>query len=72
MNTKPTACPKCTGNMEEGFIMDHARSQVMVSTWVEGRPEYSFWFGVQRSGKRKLRVSTWRCKSRGYLESYTA
>jgi hypothetical protein len=41
-----------------------------VDVWVEGAPMPSFWTGLKTSNRRKLEVTTYRCASCGYLESY--
>lgn len=63
-------CPKCRGRMEEGFIKDRDYGSVHASKWVEGAPEKSFWTGTKISGKHQVQVTTYRCTSCGYLESY--
>ncbi len=56
--------------MENGFIADNTYGGVFPSNWIEGDPEKSFWTGTKTSGKRKVKVETYRCLSCGYLESY--
>jgi hypothetical protein len=63
-------CPKCQGEMEEGFIADATYGGVLTSKWVEGEPEKSFWTGIKTKGKEQIQISTYRCASCGYLESY--
>jgi hypothetical protein len=63
-------CPKCRGNMEEGFIKDESQSAVYTSKWVEGPPEKSAWTGTKIRGKKVLPVATYRCAACGYLESF--
>lgn len=63
-------CPKCKGEMEEGFTLDVTHGSRLVSGWVAGAPERSFWVGIKVKGKRHKSITTWRCKSCGYLESY--
>jgi hypothetical protein len=65
-----TACPKCQGTLEEGFIKDHGYGVVHTSEWVEGAPERSFWTGTKTSGRKKVQIQTFRCTACGYLESY--
>ena len=72
MNTDPSECPKCKGDMEEGFILDVTHGHRLASHWVAGAPEKSFWLGVKVKGKRLMNVRTFRCKSCGYLESYSS
>ncbi len=70
MNGSPTDCPKCRGTMEPGFVLDHTYGENRQSTWVEGPPERSFWTGLKTRGKERLVITTHRCTSCGYLESY--
>jgi ribosomal protein L37E len=65
------SCSKCGAPMEEGFTVDAwDRVNRVVSTWVDGTPEKSFWFGVRLGGKRRIETKTFRCTKCGYLESY--
>ena len=65
------ACPKCTGSMEEGFILDYGDSGAVHSPkWQPGEPKKSFWTGVKQNKGEQLQVSTYRCKRCGFLESY--
>jgi hypothetical protein len=63
-------CPKCRGEMEAGFLVDHTYATSAASEWVEGPVEASFWTGVKLRGRERRRVNTWRCVRCGYLESY--
>ena len=71
--TTVASCPKCAGRMEEGFTVDrghgnHPRRQ----GWVRGDPVRS-WLGagiLRVRGKEISDVTTLRCTSCGYLESY--
>jgi Domain of unknown function (DUF6487) len=63
-------CPKCQSKMEEGFIADKTHGSVLVSKWVEGEPESSFWTVTKTHGKEQLEIRTYRCVGCGYLESY--
>jgi predicted nucleic-acid-binding Zn-ribbon protein len=64
------SCPKCTGLMEEGFILDVARQGYGQATWVQGPPEPSFWAGLKLNAKTRRPVVALRCSRCGYLESY--
>ena len=71
MSTKTTRCPKCNGEMVQGFIVDwHQGGGRLVSNWVEGAPEKSFWHGTNVPAERCLPVGTFRCSACGFLESY--
>ena len=65
----PTQCPKCTGAMEEGFILDAADTP-WVARWIEGPPQVSRWFGAKLKGRRQSQIQTFRCVRCNYLESY--
>lgn len=70
MPAKSTTCPKCGGGMKQGFIMDFAHSQFLVSQWAPGAPKRSFWMGTKKPKEGLISVGTYRCDSCGFLESY--
>ena len=59
-------CPKCEGTMEQGFIPNIGRGQLV---WFAGEPpatyRESFMFG-----RKPIAVATCRCAACGYLKSY--
>ena len=63
-------CPKCRTEMELGFVLDQMYGEGDQSTWIDGVPERSFWTGVKLKGRQQHPVTTFRCPSCGYLESY--
>lgn len=71
MNESNTNCPKCAGEMEDGFVADYGDyGSIRPSDWVEGDPVKSFWTGTKIKDKKQYRVRTLRCARCGYLESY--
>ncbi|MBS0448897.1 MAG: hypothetical protein JSR59_23480 [Proteobacteria bacterium] len=67
----PTACAKCGGTLEEGFILDAAALNVgQVSRWVAGPPAVSFFFGINTSGRDQYPIRSYRCADCGFLENY--
>jgi ribosomal protein S27AE len=66
------ACPKCHGEMEEGFMTDfmHGRGAVTPENWMPGAPRKSFWFGTKVNEEQLRQVQTFCCTKCGYLESY--
>jgi predicted nucleic-acid-binding Zn-ribbon protein len=60
-------CPKCRAEMEPGFVLEQTYGAM---TWVEGTPERSIWTGIKLKGRERIPVTTFRCTSCGYLESY--
>jgi len=67
-------CGKCAGKMEQGFVIDETYGRQLQERWAEGKPEPHVWLGfdlgVKLKHKKPMPVSTWRCTSCGYLESY--
>jgi hypothetical protein len=71
MSVERTQCPKCTGEMVQGFTVDWAQGgQRRVTSWVEGTPEKSFWHGTSVAEETCVPVGTFRCSDCGFLESY--
>ena len=66
----PLSCPRCSGSMESGYILDEGYGTRTVAKWVAGEPERSIWTGLKLRGKAPHDVVTYRCKGCGYLESY--
>ena len=70
-NTKVIQCPKCNGEMVQGFIFDRADGgHRRVINWVEGAPEKYFWTVTRVPEEKCVPVGTFRCSVCGFLESY--
>lgn len=63
-------CPKCSGTMEAGFMLDQTYGAVGQETWADGIPESSVWTGLKLKNRQQLKVTTYRCSKCGFLESY--
>ncbi len=63
-------CPLCTGEMTDGFLLDHAHGTQTTVEWVEGAPKRSFWTGISTAHSRRYNVTTFRCEQCGFLASY--
>lgn len=70
MNGEANRCPKCNGEMVQGFTFEHDGWRRMVITWVEGTPEKSFWQSAKVPADKCVPVGTFRCSACGFLESY--
>jgi hypothetical protein len=70
MNPVTLRCPKCQGEMVQGFIADITHGGRLVSQWSEGPPQKSFWNGVKWPKEKRIPIGTFRCESCGFLESY--
>jgi hypothetical protein len=73
MSAVPTRCPKCNGEMVQGFIWHATGPTRLVSSWVEGAPEKTSWL-FQESTKvpkdKCVPVGAFRCSACGFVESY--
>jgi len=56
--------------MEQGLIADHTHHGVVRQSWLAGETSKG-WLGGEKMPKGSaVMVTTWRCESCGYLESY--
>jgi predicted RNA-binding Zn-ribbon protein involved in translation (DUF1610 family) len=63
-------CPKCRRQMIEGVILDRTYGQVAASSWIAGPVEKGWLGSIKLRGKTLVDITTYRCPSCGYLESY--
>lgn len=69
MTINQQQCPKCDGQMEQGFIIDNARAAHGVSQWAPGSPQKSFLTStIFPAGT--LPLGAFRCSECGYTEFY--
>jgi hypothetical protein len=69
MSTQLT-CPKCNSQMEQGFVLDNSYGGRLISHWVPGVPQKSFWLGTRSSTSHTIPIGVFRCSSCGFLEQY--
>ena len=64
-------CPKCKSRMEPGLLIDHTHHGLRTrQTWIAGEMKEG-WLGREKMPSGRVEnVTTWRCTSCGYLESY--
>lgn len=70
MSAVPTRCPKCNGEMVQGFTFESEGPWRMVIAWVEGAPKRSFLQSAKVPADKCIPVGTFRCSECGFLESY--
>jgi predicted nucleic-acid-binding Zn-ribbon protein len=63
-------CPKCQGEMEQGFVLEIFQGGRSVISWSSGQPKKSFFFGIKLFEVKQIPIGTFRCKDCGYLESF--
>ena len=69
MSNASQNCPKCNGQMEQGFVLDKGLNMQYVSQWAAGPPQKSFWLGTSPPANL-IPIGAFRCGLCGYLESY--
>ncbi len=67
MSIQVTFCPKCNGEMQQGFVADTRPVDAFVSYWTAGHPRRGF-FGLKLPNRTP--IATFRCQACGFLESY--
>ena len=73
MSSGTNRCPKCNGEMVQGFTCGREGPNRVVSTWVEGAPEKvgRLFRQVRKVPEDKcIPVGIFRCSACGFLESY--
>ena len=82
MSHAAISCPKCQGEMVQGFVMDRSGVAVFVNQWVQATPESlkvrQYLGGTIKfpesvnlpETSESIPIGTFRCQSCGFLESY--
>lgn len=63
-------CSKCSGEMQEGIVVDLGYAGILRSMWVEDEAVSSVGTALVDNRKRKVKTITYRCLSCGFLDSY--
>ncbi len=69
MNQSTISCPKCKGEMVQGYVLDFTPVGARVRQWNSGAPKSPAW-AVIRDSITQIPIGTFRCQSCGFLESY--
>jgi hypothetical protein len=56
--------------MVEGYIINYAHANALVSRWVQGAPQPGFFWEVDPTNSQQFKIITYCCRQCGYLESY--
>ena len=68
MSQAAISCPKCQGEMVQGYVLDFTPIGGRVRQWNSGPPKAS-WNCILDSSSQ-IPIGTFRCQSCGFLESY--
>ena len=72
MTNDKLQCPKCKGEMAQGFVPDfYSHSAVLVGGWHEGQPKKSFWTRTKAPFLEGIPIGAFRCQKCGFLEFYS-
>jgi hypothetical protein len=70
MNNEKRVCPKCKGEMVQGFVPDYSHASIFVGSWQEGQPKKSFWTVDKAPLAKGIPIGAFRCTQCGFLEFY--
>ncbi len=56
--TQAKSCPKCEGEMVEGFVADQGYGEATVPKWRAGTPRKSIWVGLKLGGTEPIEIAT--------------
>lgn len=77
MNDIPSVCPKCSGEMIQGYVPNFPFSAIWITEWYQGNPQKSkkgiLGDGgyVQLSRKTpRISMAAFRCSQCGFVEFY--
>ena len=71
MITEQMKCPKCKGEMAQGFVPDYSYGAVLVGRWHAGQPKKSFWTRTKARLDEGIPIGAFRCQRCGFLEFYS-
>jgi hypothetical protein len=63
-------CPKCAGEMVQGFVPDSTYGAHLVGNWHAGAPKKAFWTGTNVPAAGGQPIAAFRCAKCGFLEFY--
>ena len=69
MSQAAISCPKCQGEMVQGYVLDFTPVGGRVRKWNSGPPKRALWNCIKDSTSQ-IPIGTFRCQSCGFLESY--
>ena len=72
MSEEVKKCPKCQGNMSDGFMIDRGyQFSISPMRWYQGQPVKKLWFGLVRLvWSDRYPIHAYCCDQCGFIEHY--
>ena len=70
MANETIQCPKCKGEMAQGFVPDYSYAAILAEAWHPGQPTRSFWTRITKPSTEGVPIAAFRCQECGFLEFY--
>ena len=70
MTNNKMPCPKCKGEMVQGFVPEYSHKDALLVSWREGQPKKSFWTTTKAPRGAGVPIGAFRCQKCGFLEFY--
>jgi len=70
MRNKGMLCPKCNGDMVQGFVADYSMAAALVASWHAGHPEKKLVGHTKAPRAEGVPIGAYRCQTCGFLEFY--
>jgi len=68
---RPAECPKCSGAMQPGFVVDHGHYNLgTFGEWATGQPFKGGWGGLKMPRGKRFQIRGVRCEQCGFVELY--
>jgi hypothetical protein len=70
MTNKKLQCPKCKGEMVQGFVADYSMAAALVASWHAGHPKKKLVGHTKAPRAEGVSIGAFRCQECGFLEFY--
>jgi hypothetical protein len=63
-------CPKCKGEVVQGFVADYSMAAALVTSWHAGQPKKKLVGHTKAPRAEGVPIGAFRCQECGFLEFY--
>lgn len=70
MTTNEMQCPKCKGELVQGFVADHSMAAALVASWHAGQPRKKLVGHTKARRSDGVPMGAFRCQKCGFVEFY--